>query len=697
MRHRLMRHRLMRLRLMRLRLSSLCCLCLLLPSAVPAQDEPELPFDPEQFQQMLNKQSEERIEEEVIPPQEPMNPREELFLAIELRDVEAARKVLEEGSEFEINDGVPSPLATAALHNDLRMVALLLDFGADPSAIGDSPLEEAIRHENARMVELLMRAGAQVPVGDAGQQLFRLAQRGGGARELSEILLDHQADPDLCLAAATAESRIDLMMYCLGREADLRSLPAQMNALSVALASGEAEIVDLVLEQGPTDATMAGALGDAVAAGRMDLVRRAVAAGAEPTFGHLEAAVDHGQTEICLFLLEQSPPDDAAVLSGGDAQGLIQRAGDLGLEEMAAALRRKSGLSVWKNPWLPGLAGALFFAFLGGLVLNLLRRRSRTTTPTPAESAPWVRPRPAPPAAAAAAPPAAAAAPAAAVRVSSPPVPGPPGAAAPGPGMSPAATIPVGSVQAFPATSEAPAVPRPSPPAMPAPENAGGSRFAAVPDPPLAGGEGWQLVPEPVAEVRAAGLPPEPVVASAAGGEPAVELRMPPVDLSRDVASVFAAARHASSGETVRPDAPDRRQVVLVTPSRVTMLHSCPAPGSLSPLELAAAEGIAPVATPRNVAVITYTELDPMSSEISTAIPFFDLLKKLGYLGHAVWIFEGHVSAMAAGCQDADVLIVDDGMIPYLPGNWRSVATRAMRGSDVHLFERKSGSLRRLR
>ncbi len=80
----------------------------------------------------------------------------------------------------------------------------------------------------------------------------------------------------------------------------------------------------------------------------------------------------------------------------------------------------------------------------------------------------------------------------------------------------------------------------------------------------------------------------------------------------------------------------------------------------------------------------------------TAAIPFFGLLRKLGYLGHAVWIFEGHVSAMAAGCQDADVLIVDDGMMPYLPGNWRSVATRAMRGSEVHVFERKTGSLRRL-
>ena len=51
---------------------------------------------------------------------------------------------------------------------------------------------------------------------------------------------------------------------------------------------------------------------------------------------------------------------------------------------------------------------------------------------------------------------------------------------------------------------------------------------------------------------------------------------------------------------------------------------------------------------------------------------------------------------MTAGCRDADVLIVDDGMIRYLPGNWRSVASRVMRGDDVIVFERATGALRRL-
>ena len=59
-------------------------------------------------------------------------------------------------------------------------------------------------NESTRMVELFMRSGARVPGGAAGQELFRLAQRGEAAPELSRILLDYGAEPGHCLVAATA-------------------------------------------------------------------------------------------------------------------------------------------------------------------------------------------------------------------------------------------------------------------------------------------------------------------------------------------------------------------------------------------------------------------------------------------------------------------------------------------------------------
>ncbi len=249
---------------------------------------------------------------------------------------------------------------------------------------------------------------------------------------------------------------------------------------------------------------------------------------------------------------------------------------------------------------------------------------------------------------------------------------------------SPATTLPIGAIPMMPSVPPAPTPPASMPHALaPAPPSAEAVESSV-----------WQVAPEPIAEARSTAT--ESARVAVAAEQPVVELRMPDVDLSRDAESVFDAARKAGSGETVRPDAPDRRQVVLVTPARVTMLRSCPAPGSLTQQQLAAAERLAGASPARNVAAIAFTDLDAISDQINQAIPFFDLLRQLGYLGHAVWIFEGHVSAMAAGCRDADVLIVDDGMMPYLPGNWRSVASRVMRGSDIHVFERKTGSLRRL-
>ncbi len=728
----------------------------------PAQEPPDLgQFDVDGLVPPPRAPRDEPEEEaEVILPEEPMSPREELFLAIELKDVEAARRALENGADVEVSSGDPSPLATAALHNDLRMVVLLLDAGGDPAATADSPLEEAVRNENTRMVELFMSTGARVPAGQAGQELFRLAQRGDAATELSRILLDHGADSGQCLAAATGQARIELMKYCLGRGADPAALPPAMNGLGVAIAGGDPELVDLILAADSEDRMLIGAFTEAVTAGRQDLVQRALAAGAVPVFAQVEAAIESGGPEISLLLLDQGDPDDPSMLSGGDVEALIQRAEDLDYPQVAAALRDRSGISSWPvETWLPLVLGALVVVLGVFVVLGLLRRRPASAAAVPATGVPAAGvpaagvpaessgPRPggqvrgsgaetpagARPATAGgpdpgaplpeglpapAAPPGGpAAVPAAGALPSAPP------AVTPAADVSPAATLPIGAIPMPPTSmpaapapaAPAPAAPAPAVPAPAVPEAAASASPApspsmpaapvpttpapAVPAPAAAAASSdvWQVAPEPVTEPPPAAGPPDRVAGAAAPRpQPAVELRMPEVDLSRAADEVFEAARKTAASASAGAGASDRRQVALVTPARVTMLRSCPAPGSLSPEQLAVAERLAGASPSRNVAAIAFTDLDAIGGRITEAIPFFDLLRQLGYLGHAVWIFEGHVSAMAAGCRDADVLIVDDGMMPYLPGNWRSVATRAMRGSDIHLFERKTGSLRRL-
>ncbi|MEM7351954.1 MAG: hypothetical protein AAF657_14235, partial [Acidobacteriota bacterium] len=677
----------------------------------------------------------------------------------------------------------------------------------------DSPLEEAIRHENTQMVQLFLESGARVPAGARGQELFQLAQRGSRARELSGVLIDQgSGNPDLCLAAATDQARLESIEYCLNRGANVRALADDLNILSVVLQGDRPELVRQVLDVGLEDRVIAGALAESIAVGDADLVRQGIGGGAVPEYSHIESAIENGYPEIGLYLLDQTPPTDPTVLEGGDAGALIQQAKDRGFNELAATLRRKSGLSFWSlsGGLLPKIALAVVAAVLLFWLASLIRglsksgsksaiqpREASTPRHSPARPSPKTSSThpsaisPAELAAAAgepspsplsegppgAAPPAGATMPATRAVPPEPPPVAAPEPVAPGPVAPPATDLPAtpppraaeALAPAAPAAAPAPPTPAatsapalggpPAPTAAPggtpqgpqanfqtvqlsaaalddlqrqaaakahgehvapprletpaetptveqpaAPVTSAPAPVAAPPvapaaaapasSPPAPAGS-WQVAPEPVAGGGdPAGASGSSVVVSTQT-EATFELHMPEVDLTRQAETVFAGARQAAVG-AASASADEQRQVVLVTPARVTMLYPCPAPGSVPAAELAAAERILPSSTARNVAVIAFSDLEAAGSDLASAIPFLGLLRDFGYLGHAVWIFEGHVSAMAAGCQEADVLIVDDGMMRYLPGNWRSVASRVMRGSAIFVFERKTGALRRL-
>jgi len=101
-------------------------------------------------------------------------------------------------------------------------------------------------------------------------------------------------------------------------------------------------------------------------------------------------------------------------------------------------------------------------------------------------------------------------------------------------------------------------------------------------------------------------------------------------------------------------------------------------------------------AMPRHIAVIAFTEIKALQQDISQAIPFVGLLLGFAYIGHAVWVFEGHPSALAAGCRDADLLLVDSGMLPYLPGGWSDTAASAMRRREIYVHDRAAFQLKRV-
>jgi hypothetical protein len=172
--------------------------------------------------------------------------------------------------------------------------------------------------------------------------------------------------------------------------------------------------------------------------------------------------------------------------------------------------------------------------------------------------------------------------------------------------------------------------------------------------------------------------------------------RMPEVEVVPAIEDVFGRAREAARGETSLPDArPHDRHLVVVTPGRMLMLQACPPAGSMAAKQVASIEQMLPSAVPRAIAVIAYTELRAIETDFAKAIPFAGMLLGCAYVGHAVWVFEGHLSALVAGCRSADVLLVDGGMLPYLPADWATVGASAMRRKEIYVHDRATFRLTR--
>ncbi len=172
---------------------------------------------------------------------------------------------------------------------------------------------------------------------------------------------------------------------------------------------------------------------------------------------------------------------------------------------------------------------------------------------------------------------------------------------------------------------------------------------------------------------------------------------MPQVDTPEKIEDIFADARRAARGETRPPGAgPEERFYVVVTPGRMVMYKPCPPVGSMPAEQVAPIEKLLPPVTKRNIAVIANTELQAVMKEISKAIPFIGMLMGFAYIGHAVWIFEGHPSALQAGCREADLLIVDGAMVPFLSKDWIQVAQGVMRNKEIYVHDRTTFKLTRV-
>jgi hypothetical protein len=171
--------------------------------------------------------------------------------------------------------------------------------------------------------------------------------------------------------------------------------------------------------------------------------------------------------------------------------------------------------------------------------------------------------------------------------------------------------------------------------------------------------------------------------------------RMPQVDMPAGLEEIFAKARKVGRGEVAPPNS-KCRHVAVVTPGRLIMMHPCPEPGTMPGPVVESVEKLLPSSKPKNVAVIAYTDLTALRADVKRTIPFYGMLTGMAYVGHAVWVFEGHSSALAPGCREADLLIVDELMIPFLVSDWTTTACAVMRHPLIYQHERSSFSLKKI-
>jgi hypothetical protein len=174
-------------------------------------------------------------------------------------------------------------------------------------------------------------------------------------------------------------------------------------------------------------------------------------------------------------------------------------------------------------------------------------------------------------------------------------------------------------------------------------------------------------------------------------------LTMPTVEERGEMEEYFATVRRTAAGRS------EGEGLVIVRPDRTLMVL----PRMAESAELKGmADNVAKLVPPvkqRNIAAIGYTVFEKGTqgaaglAELGKAIPFLGILVGLSYIGHAVWVFEGHASALAAGCRDADLLVVDSAMRPLLAPGWDAQAAAVMRSANIVVHDRKSFGLSAVR
>jgi len=165
------------------------------------------------------------------------------------------------------------------------------------------------------------------------------------------------------------------------------------------------------------------------------------------------------------------------------------------------------------------------------------------------------------------------------------------------------------------------------------------------------------------------------------------EPRMPDVDVHPDIAGLFAQVRTRLSWN--RSSKELKACIGIVSPDRTVSLLALPASVEMPQKLVDQNKAYIPHTKPLNITAVSFTGLRPPSE--FQLLPFVASLLPFAFIGHSIVVFEGHESGFKEALKDADVLVIDSGMLPFLLSNWFEVARGVFRDKGrIRMFDRKT-------
>ena len=169
-----------------------------------------------------------------------------------------------------------------------------------------------------------------------------------------------------------------------------------------------------------------------------------------------------------------------------------------------------------------------------------------------------------------------------------------------------------------------------------------------------------------------------------------ISASMPIISPKRDIKRCFENARRLSTG------AHGVRWVVIIAPDG-TLINVPVAPEEeadrtlLRDVRMVLAPNKEPVTGLTITAINCTTGIQRVARSFHKMLPLIPNLSYLvgaASLGNNVVAFEGHADDFAAGCVDADVLLLDGGMLPLLRPDWADIALNTLRQPRIYMFGR---------